>query len=120
MAGKIIGRHTAPCASCDFEGVHVKQNDGKLPYMHCPECGLMTPAKNGQQAQGLLRHTRAQKIDQAATPAPASAIPQPPVAAQPIVVPQDPAPAARAPADPPAPAAPAKRAGLWDSLMNKA
>ena len=115
MAGKIIGRHTAPCASCDFEGVHVKQNDGKLPYMHCPECGLMTPAKNGQQAQGLLRHTRAQKIDQAA-PAPAPAIPQPPVAAQPIVIPQDPAPAAKAPADPPTPAAPA-RAGLWDSLM---
>lgn len=114
MAGKIIGRHTAPCASCDFEGVHVKQNDGKLPYLHCPECGLMTSAKNGQQAQGLLRHTRAQKIDQAAPPAP---VPVPPVADRPIIVPQDPAPAATAPADPPA--TPARRAGLWDSLMHK-
>ncbi len=117
MAGKIIGRHTAPCASCDFTGVHVKQNDGKLPYMHCPECGLMTPAKNGQQAAGLLRHTRAQKIDQAPAP-----VPVPPVADRPIIVPQDPAPAAMAPAEPPtpAPAAQARRAGLWDSLMHKA
>lgn len=111
---QILGRHIRPCPSCDFNGVHVKQNEGKLPYTHCPDCGLMCAAKNGQQAAGLLRNTRANKIDQAAPP------PAPPVAENPIVVPPEVAAlAVPTPAPAPAPAAPAKPAGLWDSLMKR-
>lgn len=112
---QILGRHTRPCASCDFNGVHVKKNEGKLPYTHCPDCGLMCAAKNGQQAAGLLRNTRPNKIDQAAPP-----IPAPPVADNPIVVPPEVAALAKpAAAAAPEPVAPAKPAGLWDSLMKR-
>lgn len=114
--GHILGRHKQPCVSCEFDGVHVKQNPGKLPYLHCPDCGLMSPAKNGQQAAGLVRNMRPQKIDQAASQAPT-----PPAADRPIEVPPDVAAlAVPAPAPTPAPAAAAapRRAGLWDSLIN--
>lgn len=114
--GQILGRHKQPCVSCEFDGVHVKQNPGKLPYLHCPDCGLMSPAKNGQQAAGLVRNMRPQKIDQAASQAP-----KPPAAERPIEVPPEVAALAVPEAPPPAqqtPAAPARRAGLWDSLMN--
>ena len=110
----ILGRHIRPCASCDFGAVHVKKNEGKLPYLHCPQCGLMTPAKNGQQADGLLRNMRPNALDQAAPP------PAPPVAEKPIVVPPEVAALATpTPATAPAPVAPAKPAGLWDSLMKR-
>lgn len=106
----ILGRHKAPCMSCGFDGVHIKCNDGKKPFFHCPNCGLMASAKNGQQAAGLLANMRAQKIDLPAK------VPEPPKAENPIIVPPDAAPVAAAAA----PAGPRKPAGLFDMIMSKA
>ena len=107
----IIGRRSCPW--CGFGHAHVKQNEGKLPYHHCPDCGMMTPAKNGAQA-ALLKKGMG-PID--GVP-PAAEPPRPPATDNPIVVhgvghlvaP----PAAAAPAAPPRPA------GLWDQLMRGA
>ncbi len=107
----IIGRRGCPW--CGFEHSHVKQNEGKLPYHHCPECGMMTPAKNGAQAKLLKASMRPVG---AATDGP-----QPPATDDPIIVKReaapDPAPAAQAS---PAPELPKRPAGLWDQLMGKA
>lgn len=48
----IIGR--LACTLCGFEAAHVKCNDGKRPFHHCPDCGVMTHTKSGQQER-LLR-----------------------------------------------------------------
>jgi hypothetical protein len=98
----IIGRKA--CPDCGFEHAHIKQTDSKLPYRHCPECGMMTCAKNGAQAALLKKGMRTV----------AGEMPQPPATDNPIVVPKEDPPAAA-----PAPiAAPAKKVGLWDQLMN--
>jgi len=95
---KIIGRRGCPW--CGFESAHVKQSPDKHPYHHCPECGVMTHAKNGQQARLMVQNMRPEPnyIDQAeqlqsnppaqARPAPGAATdgPQPPAAAAPIIV----------------------------------
>ena len=111
----IIGRR--PCPWCGFEHAHVKRNEGKLPYHHCPSCGMMTAAKNGHQA-GLLQLGMgpidgvSQGIDQ----------PRPPHTDNPIIVRADPPapPVAAASPMPPAPTAPRRPAGLWDQLMRGA
>jgi hypothetical protein len=98
---KIIGRRGCPW--CGFESAHVKQSPGKNPYHHCPECGIMTHAKNGQQARLLVANMRAEPnyTEQAAhaaqlhtkppaaepaAPGAATDGPQPPAAAAPIIV----------------------------------
>lgn len=57
----LIGRHKVPCLGCGFDAPHVKQNDGKHPYVHCPECGLTVSARNGKQAAGILAGVRPEK-----------------------------------------------------------
>lgn len=109
----LLGRHKDPCLICGFSHPHIKQNEGKRPYWHCPDCGSLLPTKNKAQTEGLL----AGMIPEQALHAPA--LPEPPKAERPIIVKPDPvpAPAVTAPAAPPA--APARPAGLWDSLMKK-
>ncbi len=106
----IIGRKA--CPDCDFPSAHIKQNAGKLPYRHCPQCGMMTPAKNLHQAELLKRGMRPEGQ------------PEPPAAADPIAIPAADAKALTAPhvapsTTPVAPAEPPRRAGLWDQLMSK-
>lgn len=97
----IIGRRACPW--CGFQHAHVKRNDAKNPFLHCPECGLLTQAKNGAQARLLTAGMR-----------PAGAVPEPPPTDQPIIVPK------AAPPEPsPAPAAPPRPAGLWEQLLKK-
>src|SRR5438105_1643355 len=93
----IIGRRECPW--CGFEHAHVKQNEGKLPYHHCPDCGTMTPAKNGLQAKLLTKDMK---------PIAGGPVPQPPATDDPIVVPPEMAAKAAAAAAAPAaaPAAP--------------
>jgi len=87
---KLLGRHKTPCLSCGFEHVHVKSNEGKHAYLHCPECGLVVPTRNNRQAAGLMaglrpeKHTNAPelarraddiivpKVEQTAAPSPAA------------------------------------------------
>jgi len=57
----LLGRHKTACLSCGFDAVHVKSNDGKHPYLYCPECGLTVPSRNGKQAAGLMAGLRAEK-----------------------------------------------------------
>lgn len=52
----IIGRRR--CGYCGFESAHVRRNEGKQPYVYCPECGLGTQAKNGSQAALLTKGMR--------------------------------------------------------------
>lgn len=58
---KLLGRHKTPCLSCGFEHVHIKSNEGKHPYLHCPECGLVVPTRNGRQAAGMMAGLRPEK-----------------------------------------------------------
>lgn len=60
MASKIIGRIKCPC--CGFERAHVKvkEEEGKRPYIHCPntlpdgrDCGLQLFAKNSAQEEWM-------------------------------------------------------------------
>lgn len=107
----LIGRHTSACLACGMAAPHIKQNEGKLPYIHCPECGLMVQSKNGKQAAGLLAGLRPELHT-----APAPAAPQLPRRADDINVSAAPAPAPAAP-EPKAPAAKKKAAG-WCTLMD--
>ncbi len=117
----LLGRHKDPCLICKFPHPHIKQNEGKRPYWHCPDCGSLLPTKNRAQTEGLLAGMIPEGATHAA--APAGKIPEPPKADRPIIVPRDAAPAVIAPAAPPASPAPAapppKPAGLWDALMSK-
>lgn len=73
MAASIIGRKACPW--CGFEHAHIKQTEGKQPYQHCPECGVMTHAKSGAQARLIvagMKTTQAAPAD----PAPAASKPQ--------------------------------------------
>lgn len=108
----LIGRHKHACISCGFPAPHVKRNEGKLPYVHCPECGLMTVAKNGQQATGLLANMRPETGAPVYTPGDVPQIPRRP---DDIVIKAD-APAAPA-APPAAPAPPQRRASPWAPLL---
>lgn len=92
----IIGRKA--CPDCGFEHAHIKQTPGKLPYRHCPECGLMTHAKNGAQAQ-LIKAGMRPVGEPAPEPAPA------------------PTPAPPAAAPPPAPAEPPRRRNWASTLL---
>jgi len=101
----IIGRRACPW--CGFEHSHVKQNEGKLPYHHCPSCGTMTPAKNGHQAELLKRGMG---------PIDALKLPEPPATDDPIIVRGvDVTPVSLKPAEPPP--APRKPASWIDQLL---
>lgn len=76
----IIGRLKPACISCGFDSVHVKLNPGQLPRAYCPECGLLTRAMNVRQAAGMLANMRPEGGSN-------GAIPAPPVAKNPIVLP---------------------------------
>ena len=118
---RIIGRKACPW--CKFPSAHIKQNPGKLPYHHCPECGTMTPARNGEQARHICADMRPEPDytagDYAAASQAVTGAPTPPPTDTPIVVtgvvvkggvkqkPVD--------STPPAPAA--RASGLWDQLM---
>jgi len=108
---RIIGRKACPW--CGFHGAHVKQSDGKNTYHHCPSCGLTTHAKNGLQSKLIEREMRPEPMY--------GTIPEPgPECDQPITMPGvlD-AIKSAPPAAAPAPAAPKRPAGLWDTLMRK-
>lgn len=88
MKGRIIGRKACPW--CKFPSAHVKKSEGKLPYHHCPECGCMTPARNGQQARHITSDMRPEPDYTAGEYAAASQAvagpPVPPPTDDPIVV----------------------------------
>lgn len=72
MAATIKGRKG--CPFCGFGAAHVKQTEGKHPYLHCPECGVMTHAKSGAQARLIVAGMRPEgQQQQAAEPAQAPA-----------------------------------------------
>jgi len=102
----LIGRVTCPW--CGNKSAHVKQNPGKLPFVHCPVDGILTQARNEHQAALLLANMR----PEGAAPTP----PEPPKGEPPILVPPP-------PAAPVAPAAgqpsPKKPAGLFEQLLGK-
>ena len=105
----IIGRVTCPW--CGFASAHVKQNDGKLPFVHCPEDGILTQARNTHQAALLLAKMRPLNGGSGDGPTP-------PAADDSIIVPpRPPAPPAAPVADPPP--APKKAAGLFEQLLGK-
>lgn len=125
---RILGRKGCPW--CGFSSAHIKQNEGKLPYHHCPECGIMTPARNGVQARHICADMRPEPDYKAGDYAAASqavaqagALPEPPRAADPIIVPGVVVKSGRKVAviDKPGhtPAPPAGGAGLWGQLMSK-
>lgn len=107
MAGVLLGRHKVACISCGFSAPHVKRNEGKLPYVHCPDCGLMCSAKNQQQARGLLANMRPETGT--------APLPEPPATDQPIIVKADVTPV---PAVKPDPSEPKKKASPWAVLMD--
>jgi hypothetical protein len=104
--GNIEGRRACPW--CGFGHAHVKLGAGKAnPYLHCPDCGMLTQARSGHQA-ALLR--KGMRPEGAPAPAPGHAPQLPPPGPDDIVI--------KAPAAaPPAPAAPPRPVGLWDQLM---
>lgn len=114
MAATIKGRKG--CPFCGFGAAHVKQTEGKHPYLHCPECGVMTHAKSGAQARLIVAGMRpegqqpepaqAQAPSPAPSPAAKPAKPQATQAAKPAE------PATKQPAD----TKPAKAASWIDSL----
>lgn len=79
MAATIIGRKA--CGFCGFGAAHVKQTEGKHPYLHCPECGVMTHAKSGAQARLIVAGMRPEGQQpepvQAQAPSPAAKPAQP-------------------------------------------
>lgn len=111
--GRIIGR--TACPLCDHGSAHVKQAEGKHPYLYCPECGCTLPSRNGVQAAHLMRKTRADKLAHLA-PGPDGVMTPttPPTSGADIVT--APTPPAAPAADPP-PAKPAKRASPWAPLI---
>ena len=107
-AGRIVGR--IGCPWCGFEAAHVKQGDGKHPYHHCPECGMLATCRNGMQAANM--RARMRPVDAApATPADAPAIQR---RGDDIVMPPAAPAAPAAPADPPKPA---RRGSPWAPLL---
>lgn len=106
----IVGR--LACFLCGFAHAHVKRTEGKRPYVHCPECGIMSHAKSGHQERLMLERCK---------PEPGT-LPEPPGADAPIIV-RDGVKQAARPAPPPpvaAPAAPAKPASWADQLLRGA
>ena len=67
MASKILGRTACPC--CPHEAAHVKLKTDKAegqtayPYVHCKGCGIQMHTRTQEQAEHLLRKTRAEKLD---------------------------------------------------------
>lgn len=102
----VIGRRACPW--CEFPHAHVRRNDGKLPYVHCPECGLGTQAKNGAQAKLLLEGMKPEP-----RPGHAEVLPAPGAA---DIVAAPPAPAEPKP-EPPAPPAPKPKRQSWLSSL---
>lgn len=109
----LIGRLKSACIACQFAAPHVKRNEGKLPFVHCPECGLVTHSKNGQQASGLLANTR----PETGTPGPSAAPPQIPRRSDDIIV-TKPATPAEPQAAPPIAQPPVKKASPWATLLD--
>ena len=118
---RIIGRKACPW--CKFPSAHIKQNTGKLPYHHCPECGTMTPARNGQQAKHITADMRPEPDyttgEYAAASKAVAGPPVPPPTNDPIIVTGVVVKAGvkttKAPAETPAP--PPAGGGLWSQLM---
>lgn len=112
----LLGRHKAPCLGCGFAAPHVKRNEGKRAYVHCPECGLTVAARNGNQEAHLLANTRAElhELPRRADDIEVKPhVPNPGPAALP-----PPAPAAAAAASPAAaPAAPAVKPSRFRTLL---
>lgn len=109
MAATIKGRKG--CPFCGFGSAHVKQTEGKHPYLHCPECGVMTHAKSGAQARLIVAGMRPEGQQPEAQP---QAQPQAPKPEAKPVQPQ-----AAKPADTPTKqpdTKPAKAASWLDSL----
>ena len=108
-AGRIIGRMSCPW--CGFEGAHVKQAEGKHPYHHCPECGMLATCRNGVHASNM--RARMRPVDQAATAAPAAPAEAPAIERRPsdiVVTPPAAPPATETPK-------PAKRSSPWAPLL---
>lgn len=121
---RIIGRKDCPW--CGFQSAHIKQTEGKLPYHHCPDCGMMTTARNGSQAKHLCGNMRPEPDYQAQAqaaqgmPAQASAEPpKPPHTDDPIIVPGVVVKSGVkvAPAKTTPPPIPAGGNGLWSQLV---
>ncbi len=102
----IIGRTN--CPECGDTKAHIKRSEGKLPYRHCPECGFITQSRNRYQETLLLAKMR--PVDEPA-PKPATTA-APPTHSKPVEVAPGPAPKVA-----PAPARPARRAGIFDTLL---
>lgn len=47
----ILGRKACPL--CGFHAAHVRQAPGRLPHLHCPDCGCRVHTRNGHQARLL-------------------------------------------------------------------
>lgn len=67
MASKTLGRTACPC--CSYDAAHVKiktdKEEGKTahPFVYCRECGIQMHTRTREQAEHLLRKTRAEKLD---------------------------------------------------------
>lgn len=106
---RILGRRA--CHWCGFAHAHVRQTEGKQAYVYCPECGITTTARNGAQTTLL---TKGMRPELGAVPPP-----EPPIAADPIIVPGGAQHAKVQPqtAEAAAPAAPRKPASWIDQLL---
>ncbi len=120
---KIIGRRGCPL--CGFESAHIKQTEGKLPYQHCPGCGIQLITKNQHQASLLTANMRpepnyteqAQKAQAFVATGAATDGPQPPAAAEPIVVRSGVPVVAKTKTPPPDPVAQAKPQNWASALL---
>lgn len=70
------------CPECDFHAAHVKikEEEGKQPYRHCPECGAQYFARSQRQGDLLRAKIRAEQQPEPAAQ-PAAVEPTPPAAA---------------------------------------
>jgi DNA-directed RNA polymerase subunit RPC12/RpoP len=119
---RLLGRRA--CSWCGFKNAHVRQNEGKRPYVYCPHCGLQTTSKNDMQAELIVRGMRPEG-GATGEPGHVDVVPR---RANDIntdfggldeLPPAKPAPAPVPPPPPTPQPEPKKPAGLWDTLMGK-